>query len=103
MRRAGSGGFTLVEVLVTLAVMGLVLGLVAVAGPTLQPPPAAEVPRVIAAARTEAVGGGKPVTVTFADSSRVTVYPDGSASSARIWDGAVSWMVDPWTAEVRRE
>ena len=103
MRCAGSGGFTLVEVLVTLALIGLVLGLVAVAGPTLQPPPTAEVPRRIAAARAAAIDGGRPVTVTFADSSTVTVYPDGSASPARIWDGAASWVVDPWTAEVRRE
>jgi prepilin-type N-terminal cleavage/methylation domain-containing protein len=103
MTRVRQSGFTLVEVLVTLAIMGVVLGLVAVAGPTLAPPPAAEVPRRIGGARAAAIEQGRPVTLTFSDSSRVTLYPDGSATPARIWDGAVAWVVDPWTAEVRRE
>lgn len=102
MHRVGRG-FTLLEVLVTLALMGLLLGLVAVAGPSLQPPPEAEVPRRIAAAREEAVRTRAPVTVTFDDSTTVSLFPDGSATPASVHDQGTVWVVDPWTAEVRHE
>lgn len=100
--RAGRG-FTLLEVLVTLALMGLLLGLVAVTGPALQPPLEAEVPRRIAAAREDAIRIRAPVTETFADSTSVTLFPDGSATPAHVRDAGAVWVVDPWTAEVRRE
>ncbi len=68
--RRGQGGFTLLEIMVVLAVLGLVMGLVLSHGPmrsrTLQTHAvAAEVARVLRGARGQAIGGDRPVEVVF--------------------------------------
>ena len=63
----------------------------------------AEVPRRIAEARTDAIRTGQAITLEFAGGVVVTLYPDGSATPARIGDGEGYWRIDPWTGEARRE
>jgi prepilin-type N-terminal cleavage/methylation domain-containing protein len=99
----GRSGLTLVEVVVTLSILGVLFGLVAVSTVVLKPPPEAAVPRRITDARREAIRTGVPVTVAFDSLVRVTLYPDGSATPARVADGGAAWRVDPWTGAVHRE
>jgi len=94
--RATRGGFTLLEVTVTLALLGLLFGLIGVSMVTLESPPQAAVSRELAAARRVAVRTGVPVTLAFA-SDTVTLYPDGSATGARVRDSVGAWRIDPWT------
>ena len=70
VRRAGQGGFTLLEIMVVLAVLGLVMGLVLSRGPmrsrTLQTHAvASEVARVLRGARGQAIATDRPVEVVF--------------------------------------
>jgi prepilin-type N-terminal cleavage/methylation domain-containing protein len=99
----GRRGLTLVEVVVTLTLLGVLFGLVAVSTVVLEPPTEAMVPRQIAAARRDAIRTGVPVTLAFDSVVRVTLYPDGSATPARVADTVGAWRVDPWTGAVRRE
>jgi hypothetical protein len=94
---------TLVEVVVTLTILGVLFGLVAVSGVVLEPPPETGVPGRIMEARREAIRTGAPVTVAFDRVTQVTLYPDGSATPARVADGTGAWRVDPWTGAVTRE
>lgn len=95
-------GFTLVEMLVVLAILALAVGLVAISVPALAPPETARVPRAIAAARAEAIRTGRAVTLEVAPGARIRLYPDGSAAPTRVSADGADWVVDPWTAEVRR-
>jgi prepilin-type N-terminal cleavage/methylation domain-containing protein len=99
----GRRGMTLVEVVVTLSVLGVLFGLVAVSTVILEPPPEAAVPRRIDEARREAIRMGAAVTVAFDGLVLVTLYPDGSATPARVADSTGAWRVDPWTGAVTRE
>ncbi len=82
------GGFTLLEMMVVLAVLGLVMGLVLSHGPmrsrTLQTHAvASEVARVLRGARGKAIAGDRPVEVVFdlaqhglrVDGGRLQVLP----------------------------
>jgi prepilin-type N-terminal cleavage/methylation domain-containing protein len=100
---ASCRAFTLIEVLVTLTIVGIALGMVGLSVATFEPRAEAEVPRRIAEARATAIRSGAAVTVEFEGEGRVTLYADGSATPARIQDGAAYWRIDPWTGEVRRE
>jgi prepilin-type N-terminal cleavage/methylation domain-containing protein len=95
--------FTLVEVVVVLAVLGIAISVVGLAAAALDPPAEADVPATLAAARSDAIRTGQAVTLEFAGGVRVTLHPDGSATPARVWDGEAYWRVDPWTGEARRE
>lgn len=98
---SGRQGFTLVEVIVTLAIISVSLGAVGVAVGALTAPEEAEVPRRIAIAREAAIESGNPVSVTF-DSVTVTLFPDGSTTPASIPDATGAWIVDPWTSLTTR-
>jgi hypothetical protein len=89
--------------LVVLAIVGLSAGVVGLSMMTLAPQPAAEVPRRLAEARRLAIRSDGAVTVELAGGTRVTFRADGSATPARIQDSTGSWLVDPWTGQVRRE
>jgi prepilin-type N-terminal cleavage/methylation domain-containing protein len=99
----GRRGMTMIEVVVTLSILGVLFGLVAVSTVVLEPPPEADVPRRVGEARREAMRMGAPVTVTFDSLVPVTLYPDGSATLARVADSTGAWRVDPWTGAVTRE
>lgn len=73
-------GMTLIELIVTLAMLGLLFGVVAVAFPRDEPATAPSVGSDAARARTDAIRRGTPVLVhTLAGASSWTVigHPDG--------------------------
>ena len=93
-------GFTLVELLATLAILGLGAGVAALALPSLQPAPGSEVLRALHAARATAVRSGRAV-VWRRDTVAVRFLPDGSSSGGSILlDSLVIW-VDPLTGTAR--
>lgn len=83
-------GATLVELLVVLAVLGLLVGLSAVSLSSVRPPPAAMRFDSLRAARASAVRSGRPVVVVR-DTSVIRFLPDG-----RVLGG----MLDPLTGEL---
>lgn len=99
-RRARSGerydraGFTLLEMVVALALLGLILGVSAVAVASLREPPETAINRLLIAARDSAIHSGKPVTVTVTVPDTVEYHaprtthalflPDGSAVGAGV-------------------
>jgi prepilin-type N-terminal cleavage/methylation domain-containing protein len=93
-------GFTLVELLATLAILGLGAGLAALALPSLQPAPGSEVFRSLHAAQATAVRSGRAV-VWRRDTVAVRFLPDGSTSGGRIAVDSVVIWVDPLTGTSR--
>ena len=92
-------GFTLVELLAALTVLGLGAGVAALALPTLRPTPEGAVLRSLAAARDSAIRTGSPV-VWQRDSVRVRFLPDGVNSGGRIALDGVTLEVNPLTGVV---
>jgi prepilin-type N-terminal cleavage/methylation domain-containing protein len=74
-------GLTLVEMLVVLALLGVVASIAAVALPPVAAPPASTALDSLATARRTAITSGRPVTVVLSFDSgparRVTAFPDG--------------------------
>lgn len=89
-------GFTLLEVIVVLAIMGVTLGLGGLALASLKPPRESELSRELRRARSEAIRGGRPVRTVVNRTARpvhVLFLPDGRALGPG---------VDPLTGELRR-
>lgn len=97
MRDGGRGtrdGYTMVEVIVALALLGLILGLSGVAVASLREHPGAAITRQLIAARYSAIRSGKPVTVTVTvpdtveyrapRTTHLLFLPDGSALGAGV-------------------
>ena len=93
-------GFTLVELLATLAILGLSAGIAALALPTLRPTPGSAVLRSLAAARSAAVRSAAPV-VWRRDSISVRFLPDGSSSGGRVPLDSVTVVIDPLSGVAR--
>lgn len=93
-------GFTLLEVVVALALLGLILGVSAVAVATLGEPAEATLNRQLIAARDSAIRSGKPVTVTINASDSVESQGLRSIPLHFLPDGrAVGLGVDPLTGD----
>jgi prepilin-type N-terminal cleavage/methylation domain-containing protein len=93
-------GFTLVELLATLAILGLGAGVAALALPSLRPAPGSEVLRSLDSARTAAVRSGRAV-VWRQDTVAVRFLPDGSSSGGSIRLDTLMITVDPLTGAAR--
>jgi len=93
-------GFTLVELLAVLAILGVGAGVAALALPSLQPPPGSEVLRSLEAARAAAVRSGRAV-VWRQGTVAVRFLPDGSSSGGRISVDSLVLVVDPLTGATR--
>jgi prepilin-type N-terminal cleavage/methylation domain-containing protein len=92
-------GVTLVELIVALALLGLVLGISGLALRSLRPPPASGAIRQLEAARAEALRTGRPVVV-HVDTIAVRFAPDGSSSGGTIVVQGLATTVDPLTGGV---
>lgn len=92
-------GVTLVELIVALAVVGLILGISGLALASLRPPSEAGAIRELEAARDAAVRTGRSVVV-HVDTISVRFAPDGSSSGGTITAGGLSISVDPLTGAV---
>ena len=97
----GHRGFTLVETLVVLVLLGITFAAAAASMTALQADDPGSVPARLAEARLAAARDGQPRTVPF-DGTTVTVYADGSATPAIVTHGGATWQIDPWTAEAHR-
>jgi prepilin-type N-terminal cleavage/methylation domain-containing protein len=77
----GATGFTLVELVVVLAILGLVLMVSGVALTSVRPTPATDSSRALARARAEAIRAGRPVVVTHhaPRTTHIVFLPDGRA------------------------
>ena len=78
--RSHSSGFTLLEVIVVMAVLGLITGVTALAFVSLRAPRESDIARELRRARTQAIQTGRPV-ITGKNSAPRTAYvlflPDG--------------------------
>jgi prepilin-type N-terminal cleavage/methylation domain-containing protein len=92
-------GVTLVELIVALALVGLILGISGLALGSLRPPSASGVIPRLDAGRAEALRTGRPVVV-HVDTIAVRFAPDGSSSGGTIMTGGLSLTVDPMTGAV---
>lgn len=95
-----SGGFTLLEMMVTLAIMGLLTALSGLAIQSFRPPPEQEVLASLAASREEAIRSGTAV-VWRRDSVTVRFLPNGSSSGGLVPTGARAVSIDPLTGGMR--
>lgn len=105
-RSLGVGGFTLVELLVALAVLALVVGLVvpyATGGARRADAAASEIAAALRLARSTALREARVVSVSAPDRPGAIVFhPDGSSSGGDVTIGAVTLAVDRLTGRVRR-
>jgi prepilin-type N-terminal cleavage/methylation domain-containing protein len=84
-------GVTLVELMVVLAVLGVVAGISGLAMASLRPPVETELSGVLQRARGTAVRQGRTVTVVREDGTKVLFLPDGRV---------IGSGVDPWSGQV---
>jgi prepilin-type N-terminal cleavage/methylation domain-containing protein len=78
----GRAAFTLVELIVVLAILGLISGVSGLALASLKAPRESEVVRQLRRSREKAILGGKPIHTVMNDASRTTrvlFFPDGRA------------------------
>ncbi len=90
----GRRGVTLVELIVALALLGLILGICTLAIASLRPASGSEILRALAQARAEAIRTGRMVRTVMYHSPlpAVLFLPDGSA---------IGPGVDPLTGAIR--
>jgi prepilin-type N-terminal cleavage/methylation domain-containing protein len=92
--RGTRDGYTIIEVIVVLAILGLVLGISGLALASLKAPREAQLVRVLREARSQAIRSGRPVRAVF-DHSPLPAplfLPDGRA---------IGPGVDPFTGAPR--
>src|SRR6266545_2251872 len=92
-------GVTLVELIVALALLGLILGISGLALESLRPPPASDAMRQLEAARAQALRTGRPVVV-HVDTVPVRFAPDGSSRGGTIMTDGLVVTVDLLTGAV---
>jgi prepilin-type N-terminal cleavage/methylation domain-containing protein len=93
-------GFTLLEVLVTLALLGLLGAVTGLSVASLRPEDASLALRAIERARSDAVGTGRAVVVRH-DGRQVRFLPDGSSSGGWLLIDGTWFSVSPLTGVVR--
>jgi prepilin-type N-terminal cleavage/methylation domain-containing protein len=93
-------GFTLIETVVVLGLVGLLAGVVGVTVASLRPPAEAGPVRALRAARAEAIRSG--IAVRWRRSDRtVRFLPDGSSSGGVVEVDGKQFAIDVLTGEVR--
>jgi prepilin-type N-terminal cleavage/methylation domain-containing protein len=85
-------GVTLVELMVVLAVLGVVAGISGLAVASLRPPVEAELSARLQRARGTAVRQGRAVTVVGENGTKILFLPDGRVIGSGVdpWSGGVS-------------
>lgn len=92
-------GVTLLELMVAVAILGLLAAVSGVAIRSLAPAPEQQLLRELAAAHEDAVQSGRNV-VWLGDSVAVRFLPNGSSSGGRLAAGARTIVVDPLTGGI---
>ncbi len=93
-------GFTLVELLAALVMLGLVAGAAGVSLASLRAPPTSDIVRTLRAARAEAIRAGE-ATAWSHGPTVVRFYADGSSSGGRVTVEGRTVAIDPLTGAVR--
>lgn len=88
-----SPGFTLLEVVVVLALLGVVAGIVTISIPSSEPEPVASVLAELHDARARAIRTGLPVSWTNGDVT-IRFRPDGSSSGGTIVTAVDTLRID---------
>ncbi len=94
-----TGGFTVIEMMVTVFLLALLTAVSGLAVRSLMAGPEQELVRALAEARERALRSGRPA-VWSGDSVAVRFLPNGSSSGGRVARGASTWIVDPLTGAV---
>ncbi|MBI4501458.1 MAG: prepilin-type N-terminal cleavage/methylation domain-containing protein [Gemmatimonadetes bacterium] len=95
-----AGGFTLLELIVSLAILGVCLGLVAAAVVPSRPEPESSFLAPAEAARDSAVRTGRTVALVRDSTTRMVFFPDGSAIPVLLAEGRDTLRIDPWTGDL---
>ncbi len=95
-----SRGLTLLELIVSLAIIGLIAGLSGLAWRQSMASPSAAALRAVLDARESAIRFGKP-TVWHSGSVVIRFLPDGSSNGGRLTADGVTIVVDPLSGTVR--
>lgn len=95
-------GFTLVEMVVAVVLLGLLTGVAGLALRSLDAGPDARVIGELQAARATAIHTGQPQVWTR-DGSAVRFLPDGSASGGQVVVGATVVVIDALTGAVHAQ
>ncbi len=96
----GAAGLTLVELIIVIAILGVLVGVAGVTFTSLRPPTEARVLSVLRAARSEAIRSGRP-TVSHVGELTVRFLPDGSSSGGRVELDGHTFVIDPLSGEIR--
>lgn len=95
-------GVTLVELLVVLALLGVLTGLAGVTLGSLRAPPVSEPLGELQAARAAAVRTGRPTEWSH-ETTAIRFRPDGSSSGGIVLVDGVTIRIDPVTGVARLE
>jgi prepilin-type N-terminal cleavage/methylation domain-containing protein len=95
-----SRGFTLLEVMVTVVLMGVLAGITGLAVRSLEPGPGSAILPELQGARAEAIMTGEP-RVWTGRGIAVRFDPDGSSSGGRVESDGAAFTIDPVSGEIR--
>ena len=95
-----SRGFTLVEMVTAILVLGLLTGLSALAIRSLKPGATARIVQDLEATRTWAIRSGEPQTWER-EGHIVRFLPDGSSAGGSFIAGGTALLIDPVTGDIR--
>jgi type II secretion system protein H len=93
-------GFTLLELLVTIAVLGVLSSIAALGWRTTRATDAQRLADSLAIARGAAIADGRPVSLRLGRAT-VRFFPDGSSSGGRFRRGDVVVEVAPLSGAIR--
>lgn len=95
-----SRGFTMLEMIVALSLLGLLVGVASLAFRSLDPPAASLTVRELQATRDSAIAKGESLIWTH-EADTVRFEPDGSSSGGEVTAEGTTYLIDPVTGAIR--